>query len=84
MLLAMATPKTPAKHLSNFLRLAICVAAMWFVLRGVKLNDRVVLRGGAQEITGTVTDVGDRISIHGQVRSSKTLYAPKMTSPFPL
>lgn len=55
--------KTPAKSLSNFIRLAICVAAMWFVLRGVKVNDRVVLLGGVQELTGTVTDLGDRVSI---------------------
>lgn len=55
--------KTPAISLSNFIRLAICVAAMWFVLRGVKVNDSVMLLGGVQELTGTVTDLGDRISI---------------------
>lgn len=55
--------KTSSKVLSNILRLAICVAALWFVLRGVKINDRVILKAGGQQLAGTVVDLGDRISI---------------------
>ena len=55
--------KIPAKSLSNFIRLAICVAALWFVLYGVKISDRVSLAAGGPALIGTVVDHGDHISI---------------------
>ena len=39
----------------NLLRIAICVLALWIVVRGVTINDKVVLQTG-EEVVGTVTE----------------------------
>lgn len=51
------TPVTK-KRLFDVLRLVLCVAALWFVMRGVTLNDEVVLREGNQSKVGRVIDLG--------------------------
>lgn len=63
------------KHVSNIVRFVVCAAALWFVLRGVTSNDRVVLRDGGTILSGTVTeaDGGVRIDMpDGRERFVKT------------
>lgn len=51
------------KVLSNALRIGVCVAALWFVLKGVTLHDGVVLKQGAVPLTGTVVETADSVTI---------------------
>jgi len=51
------------RRLFNVLRLAVCATALWFVVRGVTVNDRVVLRKGESTLVGQVTDRGDHIVV---------------------
>ncbi len=48
------------KYLLDALRIAICVAALWFVVRGVTLRDRVTLRDGST-LEGSVLTHDDPI-----------------------
>ncbi len=60
------------RKLFNVLRIAICVAALWFVLRGVTLHDHLVLADGEVKLVGTVVEDGDPITfrlVDGQVRT---------------
>ncbi len=50
------------RTLFNVLRLSVCVAALWFVVHGVTVNDHVVRTGG-DKLVGTVTDRGDHIVV---------------------
>lgn len=54
--------KTQRKRLMDLFRIGICVAALWFVVRGVTLRDRVILRDG-QGVDGVVLDDGDPVQI---------------------
>lgn len=54
--------KRPRKLLVDTLRVGICVAALWFVVRGVTLRDRVVLRNGTV-VDGVVLDEHDPVRI---------------------
>lgn len=45
------------KRLFDALRLLLCVAALWFVMRGVTLNDQIVLRENDQIKVGQVIEV---------------------------
>jgi len=51
---------TPAakKRWFDVLRLLLCVAALWFVMRGVSLNDQVVLAEGKHVKVGHVIEIG--------------------------
>ncbi|MGB0714610.1 MAG: hypothetical protein ACPGXK_01955, partial [Phycisphaerae bacterium] len=55
------------RHIFTVVRILICVAALWLVLRGVTLMDTVTLTNGEQ-IFGRVTDRGDefvRMTVDG-------------------
>ena len=45
------------------LRVAICVAALWFVLRGVSLDDHLVVREDGTRVAGLIFDRGDHVDI---------------------
>lgn len=64
---------TVKKRLFNVLRLAICVAALWFVLRGVTYYDRVKLANG-QELLGTIAS--DAETVYVTAASGETLNIP--------
>ena len=51
------------KHLFAWLRILVCVGLLWFVARGVTIQDRVVLADGRGEVVGRIIDQGDRIEI---------------------
>ncbi len=55
------TPKNK-RRLFNVLRLAICVAALWFVIKGVTLRDRVELVDGTV-VEGGITDDGEQVVV---------------------
>jgi len=60
------------KWLWGVLRIAICVAALWFVLRGVTFHDHLILRDQETELVGKVLDDGDPLSfqlVGGQLRT---------------
>ena len=60
------------KRLFDLLRIAICVAALWLVIRGVTLDDHLVLKSGSLKLVGTVIDEGDPLVIRladGRTRS---------------
>lgn len=50
------------KQIFNILRIAVCIAALWFVIQGVTLDDHVTLVDGSV-VAGRVTDVADPVSI---------------------
>ncbi len=56
------TPRA-RKRLLDVLRVAICGAALWFVIRGVTLRDRVALRDDGPVLVGSVTEDGERIVV---------------------
>jgi len=58
------------KRLFDAVRIMICVAALWWVARGVALQDSLILRGGV-ELIGRVTQDGDRFQI--QTRDGATV-----------
>lgn len=51
------------QQLASGVRLSICGLAMWFVLTSVSFQDSVVLSGDGSQVTGIITDLGDRIAI---------------------
>jgi len=60
------------KWLWSVLRIAICVAALWFVLRGVTFHDHLILRDQETELVGKVLDDADPLSfqlVDGQLRT---------------
>jgi uncharacterized protein (TIRG00374 family) len=67
------------KHLLDALRIAICVAALWFVVRGVTLRDRVTLRDG-QTIECTVLVDGDPVQIRLSSGETRTLSPSQIAS----
>ena len=56
----------------DVLRIGICVAAFWFVVRGVTLRDRVVFRDG-QTIEGAVLTDGDPVQIKLSSGETRTI-----------
>jgi len=50
------------KILFAMIRIAVCAAALWFVLRGITLNDRVTLRSG-ESIEGRIEAEGANIDV---------------------
>ena len=56
------TPRA-RKTLLHVLRISICAAALWFVVRSVTLNDHVVLAEGGATLVGAVSDHGDHIVV---------------------
>jgi len=65
------TPRA-RKRLFDFLRVAVCVIALWIVIRGVTLYDHVVLTVGKAELVGDVIRDGDPVEIRllsGETRS---------------
>lgn len=46
------------KRLFDVLRLALCAAALWLVMRGVSLHDQVTLREGGEVRVGRVVEAG--------------------------
>jgi uncharacterized protein (TIRG00374 family) len=60
------------KWLWGVLRIAICVAALWFVLRGVTFHDHLTLRDREKELVGSVLDDADPLLfqlVDGQLRT---------------
>ncbi len=55
------TPRV-RKRLFDALRIAICIAALWFVIRGVTVRDHVILADG-EEVVGTVVADADPIEV---------------------
>jgi len=51
------------RMISNALRVGVCVAALWFVLKGVTLRDRVVLKRDATPLVGTVVEKADSVTV---------------------
>ncbi|MCH7884458.1 MAG: flippase-like domain-containing protein [Planctomycetes bacterium] len=60
------------KRLLNFLRLAVCAAALWFVLQGVTLRDQVRLVDGTA-VVGDVTEDGDSVVVALPDGTTRTL-----------
>ncbi|MGD2109342.1 MAG: lysylphosphatidylglycerol synthase transmembrane domain-containing protein [Phycisphaerae bacterium] len=58
------------KRLFSLLRIAICVAALWFVLRGVTYYDHVFLADGDVELVGRVIEDGDPMTL--RLRDGRT------------
>lgn len=50
------------KRLFNILRISVCIAALWFVVQGVTLDDHVTLQDGSV-VAGRVAVVADPVSI---------------------
>ncbi len=66
--------KRQRKRLMDLFRISICVAALWFVVRGVTLRDRIVLRDG-QRVEGIVLSDRDPVQIKfpgGEIRTIAT------------
>ncbi len=55
--------KRVRKRLFDLLRIVICVGALWIVVRGVTLLDRVTPVGGGPDLIGRVVEQGDSIVI---------------------
>ncbi len=51
------------KRLFNALRIAVSMAALWFVVQGVTWYDRVQPADGSAAVVGTVRDEGDTVTI---------------------
>ncbi len=51
------------KLLLDVLRVSVCGIAIWFVARGVSLDDRVVLADGEKTVTGVVTVRGHDVIV---------------------
>jgi len=51
------------KTLFNVIRVAICVAALWFVIQGVTLHDHVSLADGRGDLIGTAIVRGDSVEV---------------------
>ncbi len=51
------------KRWLNVLRFLVCGAALWFVVQGVTLDDRVTLRDGPTILKGTISDQSDGVTI---------------------
>lgn len=51
------------KRLFDAIRIAICGAALWFVIQGVTLDDHLVLKEGGVELVGSVAGDGDPIIV---------------------
>jgi len=51
------------RRIYNAVRIGICLAALWFVIRGVSLTDTVHLARPGETIVGRVIDDGDPIQI---------------------
>jgi uncharacterized protein (TIRG00374 family) len=65
------TPRA-RKRLFDILRVAVCVIALWIVIRGVTLHDHVVLTDGKTDLVGDVLRDGDPVEIrllNGETRS---------------
>jgi len=58
----MAESRKTKKWLFNLMRIAVCIGAMWIVVRNVRLDDQIVLKDGT-ELTGKVTDDENFITI---------------------
>ena len=56
------TPRA-RKRLFDILRVAVCVIALWIVIRGVTLYDHVVLTDGKTDLVGDVLRAGDQVEI---------------------
>ena len=54
--------KPRRKYLLDAIRIAICVAALWYVIRGVTIRDRITLVSG-QVLEGIVQTEGDPVAI---------------------
>jgi len=55
--------KRTRKRLFDLLRIAICVGALWIVVRGVTLLDRVTPVDGGADLIGRVVEQGDTVVI---------------------
>ena len=56
------TPRV-RKRVFDALRIAVCGAALWFVISGITLNDHVVLRSDGAELVGAVSEADGRITV---------------------
>lgn len=59
--------------ISNTLRIAVCVAALWFVVKGVTLRDGIVLKRGGAPLTGTVIEGVDSVTVREPDGTSLTV-----------
>jgi hypothetical protein len=56
------TPRAK-RRIWNVTRLAICALALWIVSWGVTLDDRVVLAGGSEALSGTIVETDRGIDV---------------------
>lgn len=61
------------KRWFNVLRVAICVAALWLVVRGVTFHDQVHLSDGRTQLAGEVLSDGQMLVIRLQGGQTRTL-----------
>lgn len=52
---------TTRRRVFAIIRIVVCVAALWIVVRGVTINDHVVLRGDKPDLVGRVHSADDPV-----------------------